>query len=1746
MIEEEAPTHAERRRFFFPANGASSTHHTPPSPTGPPPDSHDSPTSTPTKDEHSVPRPPLVIRTPSTPHSPHTPLSATGPPPVPTPTAAVRPSARRTPSLSFPTFKQADPFIVSSPIPPPIPPPLSNWLSSTLGEGSITPSSLSSLTAASLRHSLASAQVQRSPTLEMHRLADGLYDVYTAHDQRRQVGEVRDGVFEGPTILFLSNRGLPREALAHPADYTQRLARIPAQEQLKPGEPSAVVADVRPRFADNKRCVHVGCDRGFTVRGRHHCRSCGRAACKDHAQFRMPLPQLYFPLDVPQKVCDGCFRQQQNLAQLLRGDVYIGPVHAKVMQGWGVLIAAVDGLVYQGDFKAGERTGLAQINYTKPHRRIYRGEVRAGLPHGRGRLLYLDKDDADLAGHQWDSALADHVPEWGGELVAPAGGGRGVAVYVGEWRAGQREGEAVMFSQGWRYQGRWQGHAMTDPTPASILAWWNGDVYRGPIVQWQRHGRGDFQSPSQFLTYVGDWERDVMTGQGEMHWGDEALYKGAVKEGKPDGSGVMKYAGGARYEGEWVMGVRQGNGDLTLSPSPPCYSLSRTSLPAFPSPYPSPPSPTPDSPESISRYQGEWLSDVPHGRGFLYYRNGARYVGSLVDGEVEDVAGKVWYGNGDHYQGGVVGGCREGQGVYSYKATGGNAWKGMWKAGRRVGMEAAMVTHAGRGDVYQGHTSYRRGDWFNSATPLSAAPAAADADRQFAYPCLPDLPWLSRHGPGTLSLPVCDGVRQVQSEWVQDVAEGAGTWTFSDGTQLQATLVKRWNERSLEDARLGLTSTLTGPATLLFPSTKGQIRVAAFRTCLLLLDVAILSSTIRPALSCEQLLSTYLDAAPAQRSLREQLRSTLTPPSPANLSRSTPSSTPPQFSSPPKVATCRMASTALSPSFAFLPFGYCEWSDGAGTEWTGLMLAGRAEGWGRRRWTLRGQRGEHVGEWRWGVKHGLGRCLSADGSHYIGQYQQGRRKGRGRWRLQAEDQPPAPALSFEGEFDGAPSGRGRLVGESGTSHFDYTGDVHEGRIAGVGRLRLHSAVEYVGQWMDGYPHGCGRLSNAVASYTGEFLQGQCTGRGRLYVDAPFSGSRRVGKAGGEWARSAKDSQSRVELLYEGTMEGGVFEGRGRLSLRLTEGRGCRLLRYDGQFHRRLFHGLGSLRLYRLPHLRGANLSDELQAGLRDDDCIHSYSGSWGYGLQHGMGYDTRLSDEVGASPTVSTFIGTFVQGVQRGYGRLTMQHAEGIRASPPHLRFVEYSGAVDDGLRSGFGSSLLPHGDRHTGSYQRGLMHGFGDLAFASGDAFAGGRWREDRLWGTGTLTFNRAAAPLKGTEPHAAASTLRALHEVDGVDCGFIDDALQGVCTFKFSPKRGDGLRAVAVVLDKGHLSSAHAVRMESSLVGTYTGGVHFRGGEDVDDSPGAEPVPTVERILRAAATLDQELRDARGVDGPSLSNVQQAIDRLLALLPSLPFSPFHSNAAALRSLCAYTGPFFPLHLLALFLSHSSLLYHGQGQLIHGDTDAYTGGWAMGQRSGDTVWSRRETLSWLIAPDAHPSAKPTEEVTVYTGRVEGAERHGVGSLLVKGRQLKVTARWERGEPLLDHVRVDDYAKRCWYVGSVERGLVYEGFGTLVYPSLDPYHRHVGEFHRGQAQGKGSRKGAQGLYVGQFHKGKQHGEGRWEGRDGAKVVGVWEADRCIKMEPWKLTAPPPPPAEWVARKPRPQSSSPNGSPIQHQ
>lgn len=62
--------------------------------------------------------------------------------------------------------------------------------------------------------------------------------------------------------------------------------------------------------------------------------------------------------------------------------------------------------------------------------------------------------------------------------------------------------------------------------------------------------------------YEGNWEEDVMSGQGVYSWSDGSSYDGAFVNGKQHGPGRFMWPDGSTYEGTWHSGQMTGHGRL--------------------------------------------------------------------------------------------------------------------------------------------------------------------------------------------------------------------------------------------------------------------------------------------------------------------------------------------------------------------------------------------------------------------------------------------------------------------------------------------------------------------------------------------------------------------------------------------------------------------------------------------------------------------------------------------------------------------------------------------------------------------------------------------------------------------------------------------------------------------------------------------------------------------------------------------------------------------------------------------------------------------------------------------------------------------------------------------------------------------------------------------------------------------------------------------------------------------------------
>lgn len=180
------------------------------------------------------------------------------------------------------------------------------------------------------------------------------------------------------------------------------------------------------------------------------------------------------------------------------------------------------------------------------------------------------------------------------------------------------------------------------------VAWANGDVFEGTLVDGKRQGAGKFSW--QDGQYNGEWADDKATGKGNLTFKNGDEYNGNVQSAVAEGEGVMKFASGDIYRGSFVKGKAQGQGTYLW--------------------------------RNGQSFEGAWLQDQPQGKGVLKYANGNRYEGDVLGGAPHG-SGQLQYQHGDNYKGQFADGQPDGQGEFVWKV--GDRYKGQWRAGQKHG-----------------------------------------------------------------------------------------------------------------------------------------------------------------------------------------------------------------------------------------------------------------------------------------------------------------------------------------------------------------------------------------------------------------------------------------------------------------------------------------------------------------------------------------------------------------------------------------------------------------------------------------------------------------------------------------------------------------------------------------------------------------------------------------------------------------------------------------------------------------------------------------------------------------------------------------------------------------------------------------------------------------------------------------------------------------------------------------------------
>jgi hypothetical protein len=64
--------------------------------------------------------------------------------------------------------------------------------------------------------------------------------------------------------------------------------------------------------------------------------------------------------------------------------------------------------------------------------------------------------------------------------------------------------------------------------------------------------------------YIGEFNDGMPNGQGKLLYSNGAKYEGQVRDGVPNGQGAYLYSNGMHYSGQFLNGLPNGKGTLTL------------------------------------------------------------------------------------------------------------------------------------------------------------------------------------------------------------------------------------------------------------------------------------------------------------------------------------------------------------------------------------------------------------------------------------------------------------------------------------------------------------------------------------------------------------------------------------------------------------------------------------------------------------------------------------------------------------------------------------------------------------------------------------------------------------------------------------------------------------------------------------------------------------------------------------------------------------------------------------------------------------------------------------------------------------------------------------------------------------------------------------------------------------------------------------------------------------------------------
>ena len=155
-----------------------------------------------------------------------------------------------------------------------------------------------------------------------------------------------------------------------------------------------------------------------------------------------------------------------------------------------------------------------------PDGSTYHGELQNGLLHGQGVLRFRDGDE-----------------------------------YTGSFKQGLMHGPGYYrYADGSVVEGEFASGELVHGTLTS-----EHSVYQGGFQQWQYHGAGALRASDGSWQISGNFDKGMLSGQGEQHNEDGSHYRGEFLSWSYHGQGVLTQPDGVRIEGQFEYGEPVGD-----------------------------------------------------------------------------------------------------------------------------------------------------------------------------------------------------------------------------------------------------------------------------------------------------------------------------------------------------------------------------------------------------------------------------------------------------------------------------------------------------------------------------------------------------------------------------------------------------------------------------------------------------------------------------------------------------------------------------------------------------------------------------------------------------------------------------------------------------------------------------------------------------------------------------------------------------------------------------------------------------------------------------------------------------------------------------------------------------------------------------------------------------------------------------------------------------------------------------------